>query len=312
MVCAMHLACFGLRSLASRLLLSKRWGALLFASALSASLLVSSHLAWAEDNTCALSLDCINTDQWSVALAAGYGEQSNPLINHAAIPIYLIPSIAYYGQSFFFDNGLFGYSLVENQDVAVNIIAAYSGERGYFYRWDPSNIFVSGASRQHHEDVIHEDGANSLNHNTPLAQRHFTYVAGIEAWYFNPLADISISVGHDLFGVHQGIEARVALTKLIAWSNFSLQLDASAHWQDADVIGYYYQPRAQEFGYHLPYEASTGISPQLGASLTYAIDEHWQLISLTRYRHLAASIVDSPLIIRDYSRHVFVGVAYLW
>ncbi|MBV7314451.1 MipA/OmpV family protein [Shewanella sp. NIFS-20-20] len=276
-------------------------------------LLIYSHITWGQESICDNQFDCISTGQWSFSVAVGYGEKSNPLSQQQAIPIYVIPSLAYYGESFFFDNGLFGYSIAENRDFALNMIATYSGDRGYFYRWDPSNIFVSGASRQVNDE--HPGHGYSLYPEASSAAfngRNFTYIAGIEAWYFNAVADISVSLGHDVFAVHNGMEAQITISRRFDWKPLSLELNATAHWQDSDVISYYYQPRPEELGYGTPYQASSGWSPQVSATLTYALNDHWQLLGLARFRQLADSITASPLVSSSDSHSLFMGVAYQW
>ncbi|WP_394493989.1 MipA/OmpV family protein [Shewanella sp. ENK2] len=84
------------------------------------------------DEPCQLDGDCVVVGEWDISVAVGYGNKTNPIANYDDIPLYAIPSIAYYGESWFFDNFNFGYTLTEQETFTINLATSYSDERAFF------------------------------------------------------------------------------------------------------------------------------------------------------------------------------------
>lgn len=76
--------------------------------------------------------ECIPVGEWDLGLALGYGQKSNPLRHQDDIPLYVIPSIAYYGENWFFDNGNLGLTLAESENYTINLVTALQQRAGFF------------------------------------------------------------------------------------------------------------------------------------------------------------------------------------
>ncbi len=129
--------------------------------------------------------ECIPVGEWDLGLALGYGQKSNPLRHQDDIPLYVIPSIAYYGENWFFDNGNLGLTLAESENYTINLVTAYSRERAFFYRWDPSNVFTfSGGSQVSITPESRAAPVMLMQSSEPpkvfneLEDRHFTFLGG--------------------------------------------------------------------------------------------------------------------------------------
>ncbi|WP_434931353.1 MipA/OmpV family protein [Shewanella sp. HL-SH5] len=110
-------------------------------------LILGAHFTAAAETAppCLVSGDCITEGEWDISIAIGFGQKTNPLQDYDDIPLYVLPSIAYYGEQWFFDNGNFGYSLQEAEKYSLNLVTSYSDDRAFFYDWDPSNLFLAEA-----------------------------------------------------------------------------------------------------------------------------------------------------------------------
>lgn len=101
----------------------------------------------AEDSdVCSNSTDCIEIGRWDIGIALGYGNKSNPLKDFNDIPIYAVPTIAYYGDNWFFDNGNIGYTLTEGENYTINLVTAFSNDSAFFPAGIPLiSLFLEGA-----------------------------------------------------------------------------------------------------------------------------------------------------------------------
>ena len=257
-------------------------------------------------NDC-LSDDCIESHRWHLGLALGVGHRTNPLVSARNVPLYAIPSIAYYGERFYFDNGDLGYTLQDNDRFAVNLTTFYNNDRGFFSRSDPSNIFAVSA-----------DSTFATNRDlSPVPEieyesRRLSIFAGAEALWFSDYGTFSFTAGYDLLAIHHGSEVRAQWSRAWQYGNWSANLSAGFVWKSAEVISYYYGLRASEAVHfdNSNFNAKSGTNKNVRLSLSYRINQHWRLLAIGGYSDLANEIVASPILIENHSKTVFVGGAY--
>ncbi|BDM63406.1 outer membrane MltA-interaction protein MipA [Shewanella sp. NFH-SH190041] len=252
--------------------------------------------------------------QWQLGIAAGWGEKSNPLYQFDDIPIYLIPSIAYYGERFFFDNGLLGYTLADQTHYSVNLMGSFSSDRAWFERWDPSNIFTgTGYQLSQPTQLPHP---YHLPPETPLQiqsleGRNFTYLGGIEGFFYTKAGNFRLALAHDLFKVHHGSEAQIKWFTNWQLRKLKVDLALALDWKSHEVVNYYYGVRPSENLYwseHFHGRSTWNRSVELNFS--YPLTEHLEMLLLGRYTRFGTGIANSPLLKQDYSHSLFVGAAY--
>ncbi|MDO6677224.1 MULTISPECIES: MipA/OmpV family protein [unclassified Shewanella] len=272
--------------------------------------------AQAED-TCQIDGDCIVVGQWDVSLALGWGNKTNPVSTYKDIPIYVIPSVAYYGESWFFDNFNFGYTLVEQESFTLNLASSYSDERAFFYRWDPSNIFLPQASSFDETvelpaaDLTESRGISQPEVLNELETRHFTVYGGVEFFWYGKLGILRLTAAHDLLNVHNGQEASASWSYSLALDKFRFDLSLEADWKSSQVIAYYYGIRSTENLYwNTQYQPGSGWNKAIELTTRYSLSQRWDLLLAARYTRLADEIIDSPIINENYSRSYFIGAAY--
>ncbi|QSX30705.1 MipA/OmpV family protein [Shewanella cyperi] len=271
--------------------------------------------AWAAPG-CDAQHGCIESNSWELGLALGYGERSNPLREHNDIPLYLVPEIAYYGDDWYFDNGSLGYILWEDDRFSLNLAGNFASDRAYFDRWDPANLFITGnlSNRDVPIDqgpVIDPSGEDELTSFDELETRNFTYLGGLEAYYFSELGMIKLAWMHDLLGVHQGSEVQFKWEYGINFGDLSTTASVFADWKSKDLVAYYYGVRPTENLYwSQTYQATSGWNRGLELNLSYPLAKHWELLGMVRYTRLAESISASPLVVEDNSLAYFLGIGY--
>ena len=261
---------------------------------------------------CAPENQCIEMNNWDLGIAIGWGQKSNPLRDFDDIPLFFIPTVAYYGEHWFFDNGNLGYTLAEQESFTINLVTSYSLDRAYFYQWDPSNIFLNRGTQ------VEAKAINSMYLSTEpepefnsLETRSFTLLGGAEAFIYTRLGIIRLAYTHDIFNVHQGSEAQIKWTYGWDYDRFIFEFALVFDWKSQDVVDYYYSVRPSENAYWSEkYQAKSGWDKGAEMTARYILTDNWDLLLAVRYTLIADEIAASPLLDQDYSSTYFIGAAY--
>lgn len=261
---------------------------------------------------CAPENQCIEMNNWDLGIAIGWGQKSNPLRDFDDIPLFFIPTVAYYGEHWFFDNGNLGYTLAEQESFTINLVTSYSLDRAYFYQWDPSNIFLNRGTQAEAKAI------NSLSLTTEpepefnsLETRNFTLLGGAEAFIYTRLGIIRLAYTHDMLNVHQGSEAQIKWTYGWDYDRFIFEFALVFDWKSQDVVDYYYSVRPSENAYWSErYQAKSGWDKGAEMTARYILTDNWDLLLAVRYTLIADEIAASPLLDQDYSSTYFIGAAY--
>ncbi|MBW3516480.1 MULTISPECIES: MipA/OmpV family protein [unclassified Shewanella] len=261
---------------------------------------------------CAPENQCIEMNNWDLGIAIGWGQKSNPLRDFDDIPLFFIPTVAYYGEYWFFDNGNLGYTLAEQESFTINLVTSYSLDRAYFYQWDPSNIFLNRGTQ------VEAKAINSMYLSTEpepefnsLETRSFTLLGGAEAFIYTRLGIIRLAYTHDMFNVHQGSEAQIKWTYGWDYDRFIFEFALVFDWKSQDVVDYYYSVRPSENAYWSErYQAKSGWDKGAEMTARYILTDNWDLLLAVRYTLIADEIAASPLLDQDYSSTYFIGAAY--
>ncbi|EDQ01115.1 MipA/OmpV family protein [Shewanella benthica] len=274
--------------------------------------------AWADPvDSYGSEYQCIEIGRWDIGLALGYGSRSNPLKDYDDIPIYLVPTFAYYGDYWYFDNGNIGYTLVEDEKYTINLTTSFSTDSAFFHRWDPSNIFLTGSNNFEPSALFSETRVTLMGEEqsvptaNELETRHFTYLGGVEAYIYTRIGILNLSLAHDLLNVHQGTEAKLKWLYNLSIEEWKFELALVLDWKSEEVVDYYYAIRPSENAYWSQnYQAESAINTSIELTSHYVLAKHWQLLFLARYTQIADEIVASPLLNKDYTSTFFVGTAY--
>ena len=249
--------------------------------------------------------------QWQFSLGVGAGIRTNPVMDNDDIPLVVIPHVSYQGERFFIQNLDVGYTLLQNETQQFNLLITPSYDQVFFNKWDINNFIErSGVALGPSTNSPTVEPTNRIIDKQLLHRRRMAGLAGVEYSHSLYGLDIQLQLLAEATGYYHGTDARVAISKAINLGKHDVKLTLGANWQEAKAINYFYGLPAQEAINHEPYNANAGVTSLLRFDWSYQLDEHWSLRFFTSYRHLSASISDSPLITSENVITAFAGGVY--
>ncbi|MCG7529970.1 MipA/OmpV family protein [Psychrobium sp. MM17-31] len=268
----------------------------------------------------------VEIGQWNFAVGLGYGRRTNPLYDGKDTPLYLLPSISYYGEQVFFDDGVLGYSYDITPNLSLSAITQLNAHAANFSRWHPSNFFVAQTNLSAREDnfsqsldvvspATDEEIAKMPVAISELADRDWTLDAGLQLNYFGDSNwMLQLNLLHDVLNVYNGLNGQMRLEKSWRIKNIpalSLKLFGTLDWHSQKLANYYYgigERDTQLVASH--YSAKSGVNRTLGFSANYHLSSNWRAALSYRLTNLDASIKDSPMVRENHSDTLFVGAVY--
>ncbi|MGQ8366121.1 MipA/OmpV family protein [Glaciecola sp. 1036] len=262
----------------------------------------------ASEPDCETSVYCIDENSWQLGIAMGLGGRTNPLVDGDAVPFLLLPDIAYYGESFYFDNGELGFQFYPTQNTSIETFIAPNSERANFSFWHPSNILIPAASFGSDATGIDDELELSIEQ---IETRKWAIDGGIRLQWYHQSHHFQIKFITDVSGVHNGQQINLAYRYLLHKDNWRLNLGPQVKWMSSQLTDYYYGVRKGDTPIEeLFYEASSGFQYGLDLNASYAVNAHWQWLFRTSYTKLHEGMSDSPIVEDDYVASAFVGIAY--
>lgn len=231
------------------------------------------------------SADCVPVGDLQLSLSFGAGTRTNPVVGRDNIPLYVIPSVSYYGKRFFLESLEPGVTLYESDAHTFNLIATPGFDRVFFSRHDLQNVVVPFAADVPSFGVTAEPQQQTLT----VGQRHTTYLAGPE-WLFRHRDFIGqVSALYEVTGRHKGYEVRAAVSAPLVQSKQSLVASTGVTFKSAATVDYYY-------GVPDLYRPDAALSPFVKLSYSLPLSERWTLTAFVHYEYLDDTIVDSPIV----------------
>lgn len=263
----------------------------------------------------------VETDQWHVSLAIGLGQKSNPLIGGEDLPLVILPEIAYYGESVYFDNGDLGYTFVDNETFSFGILARLNIERAFFSRLHPSNILISAqvadqvTSGEVCIDCTGEDDT-AFNVSLPsiddLSKRKYAIDAGVSfVWHVSDSAMLSFELMQDVSSVYKGQNAQIEYSQRQRIGELKLGASVGLRFKSQKQIDYYYGLDEQDSVNPIFfYRAKAAVQPYVKLTGIYPLSEKWSLVGLARVSHLGSAMTDSPVVEDNVTSTVYLGASY--
>lgn len=262
-----------------------------------------------EDMCIEQETECVDIGYWDIGLAFGWGRKSNPVRNNQDIPLYIIPSITYYGENWYFDNGNLGYTLAEEEKYTLNLTTSYSADPFYFMKTSPAGLFYSGFFFEDKDRKPHFiEFADEFNE---LEDRNFTLLGGLELYIYTRAGTVKLAAAKDLFSVHNGTQAEAQWSYNLAYERWNFDLALGLDWKSSQVIQYYYGIRPSEnLFWSFVFHPHAGFNKRIEARVSYAIDENWNFLMVAQHTQLSEEIARSPILFQDYSNTFFLGATY--
>lgn len=259
-----------------------------------------------DDDTNTVSDQHISTNQFNFNISFGVGVITNPLKGGKNFPLVLVPQVAYYGKSWFFDNGRLGYSFLETPNHYLNFVNELNPESRFFIDWHPRNIFTLQTSRLNNQFLMQLQAPSQRININKLRKRHIALDSGLSYHYLNDKHIFSLQALHDITGVYSGVRGAFQWQYHTEFFDFKVKPTLGINYKSAELNTYFYGLEQDEslFG-----KIDVGSSWQPYAK----IDARLPLGGANSLRfHLAyydySAISDSPLFERNYSMTAFIGL----
>ena len=253
---------------------------------------------------------CAPLKQWNFSLALGAGTLTNPLHGGENIPLVIIPYIHFYGEEFFIENNVIGYSFYQSEDWVISAVSQLNREKAFFTDWQPSHLFLPNFS-----EALTGVDANQAVSKNDVKSRKWALDAGIQInWFVSDSLEVKGQLLHDINRAYQGFNAHLSLYKNISFEtlkNTHLVLGAGVNWQSAQLTDYYYGLDENDdvdlFNF---YQAKSAINPFVSIDVAHKINGNWQVKLAVKREFLDKQISQSPLVKDQHISSAFVGVVY--
>ena len=122
----------------------------------------------------------------------------------------------------------------------------------------------------------------------------------------------SIKGVHDLLDKHQGYEFSSSYSYGFKVSEkLLLSPGVALNWQSSDLLDYYFGVTAEEEKPgRAAYQVDSGWEPSITLNAQYTFNRNTGMMVAARTRRLPDSVIDSPLVDREYVSGVFVALMY--
>lgn len=261
------------------------------------------------------SAQCIETEKWRVGIALGAGAKTNPLVGGDAIPLVLIPDIAYYGDNVYLDNAEVGYQWIQTPTFALDTFFSVNTEKAFFTFWHPSNVL--GASGHFLSNAIGPSNASPFDDRQvsvdEVKSRKWAIDAGIRWHKRSADSQWRIAVKTDASNVHHGHQFEISYQHHWSLNEWQVSLAPTVIWKSSKLVDYYYGVDQQDNVLRdLYYDASAGWQPSLALSANKKINQQWQWLIRTSVTWLHSGMTNSPLVDKKYTSTVFIGLGYVF
>lgn len=252
-------------------------------------------------------------NQWQFSVALGGGVITNPLHGGKNIPLIVLPYIHYYGENFFIENNVVGYSFYQSNDLVVSAISQLNKENLYFRDWQPEHLFTPFSSADHWVGPSIEE-SKSISKND-ISKRKWAVDAGLQInWFVSAQNEIKFKLLHDVNNVYQGLNSSLSFHRNITFhSNPKLhaRMGIGIDWQSQNLSQYYYGLNEKDIlTQDQLYRAHSGFNPFASLSVNYKFVDNWQMQAMLKHQWLGSHIASSPLMQDDHVSSAFIGVVY--
>jgi len=289
-----------------------------------------------------------NERSWSLGIALGAGERSNPLISSDDIGIHAVIDFSWYGEHWFFDNGDLGYTLFQTNNFSVNLLGTVNNERRFYsflsgkqlgidsiiskgldFSTGLGSSIAASTDGTNAADTLKPTGTQqapetfmpgtslspqeiaALNLDTALAGRDTAFNGGMELLYISRWGDLQAQVLTDVSNTHDGQEAWLSWSKPWFTRHGEYTLTMGLEWKSRELLGYYYGvTQAESFAARPAYEGSAGTNRYIRLAARHALSTHWQLVGMVEREYLSSAIRLSPIVNADTVDTYFTGLYY--
>ena len=283
----------------------------LFASFLLLAL--STRCAYAEQSVCTDDDACIAPGSWQFGIALGLGGRTNPLVDGDTIPLIVLPDIAWYGETFYFDNGELGAQLARSEHSSVEWFITPNTQKANFTFWHTANILVPAASfTSTPGSESNPDPEAKIDLSVDEVSRKWAFDTGVRWQWYSGNHHFRASVFTDISGVYKGTHASLEYRyRLYQNDSWLVSISPQITWMSTPLTEYYYGVRKTDTpDQDLLYSATGGVQWGVNTDARYKINAHWRVLVRAGITTLHNGMKDSPLVEDSHVATFFAGFAY--
>lgn len=200
--------------------------------------------------------------EFNFRISAGYGVIQNPLKLRDDIEVYVLPEFSYYGEKFYAENFVVGYSLFETEQLMFDVFG-YFNEDGYFFELDGIEKITVSTILGRKPSFFPLNGPLELDD----VERDLSYLAGFNTTYRGDWFDLKVSLATDVTGVHNGQEAKFKFSKSAMFGNFYTSASLTSTFKSSTINDYYYLLQENEY-------ILRNKEDSLGSTVNYSLELH--------------------------------------
>lgn len=183
-------------------------------------------------------------------------------------------------------------------------------------RWQATLLLSQDGGREErfkHSQV--RGSEQDRNHLNGMGKIKSTMEAGVALGYQLDFATLNLQVMQDVLNRgHKGVWVDLGISREFELSpHWSTSLSLQTRWGDKDYMQSMFGVDAEQAarsGFR-QYHPAAGIkSVNLGSSLSYAINDHWNLVMMVDAGELVGDAADSPIVQSRYQLGTVVGSTY--
>ncbi|WP_216031158.1 MipA/OmpV family protein [Psychrosphaera sp. I2R16] len=252
----------------------------------------------------------IVTNEFNFQISAGYGVVENPLAARNDLQVYVLPEFSYYGERFYLENFVMGYSLLETDNFIIDVFS-YFNDDGYFFELDGlEKLTISSILDFSVNRPLGGRDRFPMEREFDEIDRDLSYMGGFVTSYRFQNWDAKFIVSTDISGVHDGQEASFKVRHMKVWDKVTTAVSASVIYKTHDLIDYYYKLHPGEFFLGENLSLGNAINKSAELYLSYPFNKHFSMKFLLRHSWLDSNLTTSPLVEKDNFTSTFVGFSY--
>lgn len=243
------------------------------------------------------------------SITVGYGGIENPVLDADDVTSPILPSFAYYGDNWYFDDFSVGYSLYETENFYVDLLGRFNDD-GFFFELDGvDKLYATGVVRS-------SSGRPTLPSASPInltpIERDLSYMAGLSS-AVNVYDGMWLSAAyvHDVTNVHNGYEILLNGYQVFELFSGTAGIEAGINYKNEELIDYYYTVNPSESKTRLlSYNLESATNYYLKVSYEYPISDSFSLDFKLKHTWLDSNLANSHMINKNGYFSGFTGITY--
>jgi outer membrane protein len=234
-----------------------------------------------------------DASRWSIGIAVGYGQRTNPLIHADDLPLVVDLDIAWFGDRWFFDNGDGGFTLVNNERFTLSAVGRTNSDRLFFTRTSIEGLNF---------------GPSAIGASFDPPDRDYALEAGFELLADGRPGFLQAGLFRDVSSTHDGFEVSVLVGRVIRRNRWALEPSLGARYKSSRLNDYYWGLRPDEATPLYPeYRADSGTNGYARLGFNYQLRPEWTFFAVAEYERLSSAIRLSPIVADQQVRGIYAG-----